>query len=102
LSVRAVVVILILFESWCFSCFFFFFSSRRRHTRFKCDWSSDVCSSDLGRLARRLVDERHSQLELSLLAALEDAKHVARLSHLERSEERRVGKECRSRWSPYK
>src|SRR5260370_1385305 len=28
---------------------FFFFSSRRRHTRFKCDWSSDVCSSDLGR-----------------------------------------------------
>src|SRR5260370_12916516 len=27
--------------------YFFFFSSRRRHTRFKCDWSSDVCSSDL-------------------------------------------------------
>src|SRR6476661_9220753 len=26
---------------------FFFFSSRRRHTSFKCDWSSDVCSSDL-------------------------------------------------------
>src|SRR5260370_17754882 len=32
----------------CLTCFFFFFfSSRRRHTRFKCDWSSDVCSSDL-------------------------------------------------------
>src|SRR2546430_13356272 len=29
-------------------CVFFFFSSRRRHTRFDCDWSSDVCSSDLG------------------------------------------------------
>src|SRR5690242_7562026 len=29
-------------------CFFFFFSSRRRHTRLTCDWSSDVCSSDLG------------------------------------------------------
>src|SRR6478736_8641554 len=29
--------------------FFFFFSSRRRHTRFDCDWSSDVCSSDLVR-----------------------------------------------------
>src|SRR5260370_1829851 len=28
----------------------FFFSSRRRHTRFKCDWSSDVCSSDLSML----------------------------------------------------
>src|SRR2546430_8559616 len=27
---------------------FVFFSSRRRHTRFDCDWSSDVCSSDLG------------------------------------------------------
>src|SRR2546430_3686717 len=32
-------------------CCFFFFSSRRRHTRFDCDWSSDVCSSDLKRLA---------------------------------------------------
>src|SRR5438132_7939654 len=29
--------------------FFFFFSSRRRHTRSLCDWSSDVCSSDLFR-----------------------------------------------------
>src|SRR2546430_8327239 len=33
---------------YCFDLvFFFFFSSRRRHTRFDCDWSSDVCSSDL-------------------------------------------------------
>src|SRR5256886_7192605 len=31
---------------------FFFFSSRRRHTRFDCDWSSDVCSSDLDGRAR--------------------------------------------------
>src|SRR5256886_6326514 len=31
------------YRIWCF----FFFSSRRRHTRFDCDWSSDVCSSDL-------------------------------------------------------
>src|SRR5689334_23564695 len=30
-----------------FVFFFFFFSSRRRHTRWNCDWSSDVCSSDL-------------------------------------------------------
>src|SRR5438477_8007674 len=30
-----------------FIIFFFFFSSRRRHTRLTCDWSSDVCSSDL-------------------------------------------------------
>src|SRR5256886_14421256 len=34
-------------------CLFFFFSSRRRHTRFDCDWSSDVCSSDLERAAVR-------------------------------------------------
>src|SRR5882762_11088975 len=37
--------------------FYFFFSSRRRHTRFKCDWSSDVCSSDL-RLPRDRADTR--------------------------------------------
>src|SRR2546430_13379364 len=30
--------------------FIFFFSSRRRHTRFDCDWSSDVCSSDLSKV----------------------------------------------------
>src|SRR5688572_31502779 len=37
----------------CFYFFFFFFSSRRRHTRFDCDWSTDVCSSDLDRRHRR-------------------------------------------------
>src|SRR5882762_7066006 len=36
-----------------FLFFFFFFSSRRRHTRFKCDWSSDVCSSDLDAFVAR-------------------------------------------------
>src|SRR5690625_5778673 len=35
-------------------CLFFFFSSRRRHTRWPRDWSSDVCSSDLG--ARLVLD----------------------------------------------
>src|SRR5260221_7923488 len=34
----------------------FFFSSRRRHTRSLCDWSSDVCSSDLGDLVRQIAD----------------------------------------------
>src|SRR5882672_11695709 len=40
--------------------FFFFFSSRRRHTRSLCDWSSDVCSSDLrpGRSGRRRLPPR--------------------------------------------
>src|SRR6266480_7143166 len=37
------------------SYFFFFFSSRRRHTRLTCDWSSDVCSSDLGNWASQGV-----------------------------------------------
>src|SRR3989475_11741094 len=38
--------------------FFFFFSSRRRHTRFDCDWSSDVCSSDLIRRIRPIKSVR--------------------------------------------
>src|SRR2546427_9278560 len=37
---------------------FFFFSSRRRHTRFDCDWSSDVCSSDLVELAGTFVQRK--------------------------------------------
>src|SRR5205085_8419860 len=43
-------IVVFIFYFYCCSCyifFFFFFSSRRRHTRFDCDWSSDVCSSDL-------------------------------------------------------
>src|SRR5689334_18235857 len=44
--------------------FFFFFSSRRRHTRWNCDWSSDVCSSDLMRNpAQRLLRQRLLPLE---------------------------------------
>src|SRR6266853_30843 len=43
------------YRSRCDRVFFFFFSSRRRHTRFDCDWSSDVCSSDLAWLWRHHV-----------------------------------------------
>src|SRR5690606_25142921 len=41
------------------ACWFynFFFSSRRRHTRFSRDWSSDVCSSDLGLKVERIINE---------------------------------------------
>src|SRR2546430_8130852 len=42
-----VFMVLLFLFSLCVHCIFFFFSSRRRHTRFDCDWSSDVCSSDL-------------------------------------------------------
>src|SRR6267143_5067906 len=44
--------------------FFFFFSSRRRHTRWNCDWSSDVCSSDLDapQNVRAIGYDRHVDL----------------------------------------
>src|SRR6266481_5100029 len=42
-----------------FKCFFFFFSSRRRHTRWNCDWSSDVCSSDLAGVTAAPVYHHH-------------------------------------------
>src|SRR4051794_41982516 len=106
----------------------FFFSSRRRHTRWTGDWSSDVCSSDLsggkvsaedlGReveLFSPVVNDGPSEETLPPLVHL--ARHpfgglrenrVAVDGQLEvalvvqrRSEERRVGKECRSRGWPY-
>src|SRR5260370_39855294 len=107
---------------------FFFFSSRRRHTRFKCDWSSDVCSSDLfafGDLVtdldfHQILKVHHEQHADATLASHHEIHHlqfgelatngtevVAYHEKPEkrflvcRSEERRVGKECRSRWSPY-
>src|SRR5206468_8456575 len=94
---------------------FFFFSSRRRHTRSDRDWSSDVCSSDL------LGEFFHTALITNLAGAgsslirhhlarggmenyIEEFKHGLGAAHLpsqnfhaNRSEERRVGKECRSR-----
>src|SRR5207237_2384722 len=69
-------------ESVLFMCldpvFYFFFSSRRRHTRFKCDWSSDVCSSDLlyselHRLAKRELARRGSPASLSVTTLLHEA-----------------------------
>src|SRR3712207_9300296 len=77
-------------------------SSRRRHTRYWRDWSSDVCSSDL-------VSSLESDVPVEL-DTIRLADHwlpcvglvtEQTLAGVERSEERRVGKECRSRWSPY-
>src|SRR5207248_8200363 len=70
--------------------FAFLFSSRRRHTSSYGDWSSDVCSSDL---ARALAESPR----LGKLAALRLGKNrlTARMKE-GRSEERRVGKECRT------
>src|SRR5438445_5969273 len=93
--------------------FFFFFSSRRRHTRYWRDWSSDVCSSDLGALLVELgiLDEANlaaalaEQLSLPLIDLSDQVPEPDALKMLPetvaRSEERRVGKECRYWWSPY-
>src|SRR5256886_11761346 len=94
-----------------------FFSSRRRHTRFDCDWSSDVCSSDLLRADVEHVGMRKIiTLPDALAVDVEEKTVIAHhhhgglrrdfcklkvLAQENRSEERRVGKECRSRWSPY-
>src|SRR3989475_7190680 len=95
----------------------FFFSSRRRHTRFDCDWSSDVCSSDLwtppgyvfqcpggvqkimawilaGAPACGAVDGDPSPDPALVVCDLNQPVLDPR------SEERRVGKEGRSRGSP--
>src|SRR5260370_11234807 len=59
------------------SCFFFF-SSRRRHTRFKCDWSSDVCSSDLPDLdmARWLDEDRFFGARYALKSAMNSTHRI--------------------------
>src|SRR5256886_11640399 len=93
----------------------FLLPSRGRHTRLDCDWSSDVCSSDLNghaysphynalaafKVERCSVESRRAHLigppELRMLQL--EFWELGRREF--RSEERRVGKECRSRWSPY-
>src|SRR5437764_4126178 len=96
----------------------FFFSSRRRHTRYIGDWSSDVCSSDLEpgmlitdpgvdcKAARRKMQTLHrlAQHEIgksAMHAEFDDGARPQRVHEPEaewRSEERRVGKECRAGW----
>src|SRR5690606_39760445 len=98
---------------------------RRRHTRFSRDWSSDVCSSDLADVYRPIIDDEASdfnyyrgnvaqevarnadgtfkKVEAAKYDTLADGRLVYRglpgqYERETRSEERRVGKECRSRW----
>src|SRR3712207_7180458 len=100
----------------CVLCCCFFFSSRRRHTRYWRDWSSDVCSSDLACATamtwslplKVAVNLSPVQLLGEVVAPLEMKPGTVKREDYEyerqgtaRSEERRVGKECRSRWSPY-
>src|SRR5437762_13748284 len=81
--------------------FFFFFSSRRRHTRYIGDWSSDVCSSDLAFVrinGVRPIQNANRSVPASLAERLSIRPLSDRAAHAVRSEERRVGKECRWRW----
>src|SRR5207248_8025174 len=98
---------------------FFFFSSRRRHTRSYGDWSSDVCSSDLETLQNRgtvlpasaqIVDLPGPRVPGECFEGADNVVAVDLIANLlafvavdcicaPRSEERRVGKECRSRSS---
>src|SRR3712207_7545488 len=98
--------------------YFFFFSSRRRHTRYWRDWSSDVCSSDLlfdqliwnfdplapttvpGQSQRVGTAQKQPERKAVVRDLVPVSPEVAKAVQ-SRSEERRVGKECRSRWSPY-
>src|SRR3712207_8919891 len=86
---------------------YFFFSSRRRHTRYWRDWSSDVCSSDLPPTTRFVSISCESPPTIGGgVMRLLTFTHVSFTrtnanGPCARSEERRVGKECRSRWSPY-
>src|SRR5690606_40412537 len=97
------------------------FSSRRRHTRFSRDWSSDVCSSDLLEVPEQSAPAHPMQADTGLVAINMYTRDIE-VSHRElsgagqqfrtppatwavplndkmvsRSEERRVGKACRSR-----
>src|SRR3712207_7165884 len=79
----------------------FFFSSRRRHTRYWRDWSSDVCSSDLNASPNVLAQRLRGLEEAGIVRRRKLPPPAASKIYELRSEERRVGKECRSRWSPY-
>src|SRR5690606_39667894 len=84
----------------CYCYLFFFFSSRRRHTRFSRDWSSDVCSSDLHSSAARQARWIHEGVGDAVISenvpiALPTSDRDAAVGETLRSEERRVGKECR-------
>src|SRR3546814_19197108 len=96
------------------SCLFFFFKQKTAYELRISDWSSDVCSSDLSRRARRRAMTAHGRSRASRSSSRSaittwpttSSTSCSRAPPMRpRSEERRVGKECvstcRSRWSQY-
>ena len=85
-------------------CFvFFFFKQKTAYEILTCDWSSDVCSSDLIK-SGALPQREMGSIKSWGAAATRNGQYKKRgccRNEKWRSEERRVGKECRSRWSPY-
>src|SRR5690348_17402805 len=95
----------------------FFFSSRRRHTRWTGDWSSDVCSSDLLAIETITLSTAPTGGKEQKKARSDDGRDAGAAGGsgtpgatvkaattpppavFSRSEERRVGKECRTRWA---
>src|SRR3546814_8717514 len=82
-----------------YCCDFFFFSSRRRHTRCALVTGVQTCALPICRWSENFFRDRR------LLEQSAAQQHRNLRRNLQRSEERRVGKECvstcRSRWSPY-
>src|SRR5437870_13846850 len=82
------------------ACKVFFFSSRRRHTRWPRDWSSDVCSSDLETCGPMIPEGEWIAGAVRLKETRAVLSSVGEMMRVSRSEERRVGKECRSGGEP--
>src|SRR3546814_10757148 len=93
----------------CFFFFVFFFKQKTAYEMRISDWSSDVCSSDLysGNKKSAAITRRSDEAPTRGIRAemQAPARRTAPVAPPDRSEERRVGKECvstcRSRWSPY-
>src|SRR3546814_10089691 len=100
LSMFYYVHVLLLLSKLYFLVYFFFFKQKTAYEMRISDWSSDVCSSDLRDSHRRIQTGRRHRVRFPHTPRGRRAR-----PRRERSEERRVGKECvstcRSRWSPY-
>src|SRR3546814_8776364 len=96
--------VLVLFYFMCY--FFFFFSSRRRHTRCALVTGVQTCALPIFRRSNKYTRTKTGEFTKGIcMSETDHKKGGGGVACLQRSEERRVGKECvstcRSRWSPY-